>query len=135
MIIYTGTYISVVFFMMKKRVLLFLSTWRLFFCLINIFGMSLQSGDVQLTPQERLEKVWNALEMPDNLKLDMAIKYSTNEYYVKLFEVSHYCNINSMSSFCMFKWCTVYYFLKAKILFATCMPSILKILVLLNFLM
>nr|XP_011442355.2 coiled-coil domain-containing protein 87 isoform X8 [Crassostrea gigas] len=45
-----------------------------------------ESGDVQLTPQERLEKVWNALEMPDNLKLDMAIKYSTNEYYVKLFE-------------------------------------------------
>lgn len=67
--------------------------------------MSLQSGDVQLTPQERLEKVWNALEMPDNLKLDMAIKYSTNEYYVKLFEVSHYCTFLSISSFCIFEWC------------------------------
>ncbi|XP_048734506.1 coiled-coil domain-containing protein 87-like isoform X3 [Ostrea edulis] len=45
-----------------------------------------ESGEVQLTPQERLEKVWAALEMPDNLKLDMAIKYSTNDYYVKLYE-------------------------------------------------
>lgn len=68
----------------------------------DIYVMSLQSGDVQLTPQERLEKVWNALEMPDNLKLDMAIKYSTNEYYVKLFEVSHYC---TFLSFCIFEWC------------------------------
>jgi hypothetical protein len=47
---------------------------------------------VQLTPQERLEKVWAALEMPDNLKLDMAIKYSTNDYYVKLYEVSSFVN-------------------------------------------
>lgn len=39
-----------------------------------------------LGPQERLEKVWNALEMPDNFRLDMAIKYSSNEYYVKMFE-------------------------------------------------
>lgn len=43
--------------------------------------------DGPLSPQERLEKVWNALEMPDNLRLDMAIKYSSNEYYVKMFEV------------------------------------------------
>ncbi|CAG2201817.1 unnamed protein product [Mytilus edulis] len=39
-----------------------------------------------LGPQERLEKVWNALEMPDNFRLDMAIKYSSNEYYVKMNE-------------------------------------------------
>lgn len=42
--------------------------------------------DAVLGPQERLEKVWNTLEMPDNLRLDMAIKYSSNEYYVKMFE-------------------------------------------------
>ncbi|XP_076102299.1 coiled-coil domain-containing protein 87-like isoform X4 [Mytilus galloprovincialis] len=39
-----------------------------------------------LGPQERLEKVWNSLEMPDNFRLDMAIKYSSNEYYVKMNE-------------------------------------------------
>ncbi|KAK3097621.1 hypothetical protein FSP39_011468 [Pinctada imbricata] len=42
--------------------------------------------ETQLSPQERLEKVWTALEMPDQLKLDMAIKYSSNEYYIKLYE-------------------------------------------------
>ncbi|XP_071167311.1 coiled-coil domain-containing protein 87-like isoform X5 [Mytilus edulis] len=42
--------------------------------------------DGPLGPQERLEKVWNALEMPDNFRLDMAIKYSSNEYYVKMNE-------------------------------------------------
>ncbi|XP_052796425.1 coiled-coil domain-containing protein 87-like isoform X2 [Mya arenaria] len=36
------------------------------------------------TPQERLEKVWTNLEMPDGLKLDMAIKYSCNEFFMKL---------------------------------------------------
>ncbi|XP_013389901.1 coiled-coil domain-containing protein 87 isoform X2 [Lingula anatina] len=32
------------------------------------------------TPQDRLERVWSALKMPDNKKLDMAIKYSSEEY-------------------------------------------------------
>ncbi|XP_060581199.1 coiled-coil domain-containing protein 87-like isoform X2 [Ruditapes philippinarum] len=43
-------------------------------------------GEAPLTPQDRLEKVWTALEMPDSLKLDMAIKYSCNEFYTKLAE-------------------------------------------------
>ncbi|GFO24604.1 coiled-coil domain-containing protein 87 [Plakobranchus ocellatus] len=37
-------------------------------------------------PQERLEKVWQQLQMPDNLRLDMAIKYSCNAYFSKLTE-------------------------------------------------
>ena len=47
-----------------------------------------RSGETteEIGPQERLEKVWNALEMPDNSRLDMAIKYSSNEYYVKIFD-------------------------------------------------
>lgn len=32
-------------------------------------------------PQDRLEKVWAALRMPDNLRLDMAIKYSSDAYF------------------------------------------------------
>lgn len=39
------------------------------------------------TSQERLEAVWNSLQMPDHLRLDMAIKYSSNEYADKLVEV------------------------------------------------
>lgn len=48
-----------------------------------------QSEDVDTptSPQERLEKVWASLEMPDSLKLDMAIKYSCNEFYLRLSEV------------------------------------------------
>ncbi|PIK61283.1 putative coiled-coil domain-containing protein, partial [Apostichopus japonicus] len=38
------------------------------------------------TSQERLEAVWNSLQMPDHLRLDMAIKYSSNEYADKLVE-------------------------------------------------
>ena len=44
-------------------------------------------GEAPLTPQDRLEKVWSSLEMPDGLKLDMAIKYSCNEFYIRLNEV------------------------------------------------
>ncbi|XP_053405914.1 uncharacterized protein LOC123566374 isoform X2 [Mercenaria mercenaria] len=45
-----------------------------------------EEAEVPLTPQDRLEKVWTSLEMPDNLKLDMAIKYSCNEFFTKLAE-------------------------------------------------
>ncbi|ESP00590.1 hypothetical protein LOTGIDRAFT_157869 [Lottia gigantea] len=38
----------------------------------------------EVSPQDRLEKVWTALLMPDNLKLDMAIKYSCNKFFLKL---------------------------------------------------
>ncbi|KAL4227253.1 Coiled-coil domain-containing protein 87 [Mactra antiquata] len=41
-------------------------------------------GEAPLTPQDRLERVWTSLEMPDSLKLDMAIKYSCNEFFLKL---------------------------------------------------
>ncbi|XP_066273764.1 coiled-coil domain-containing protein 87-like isoform X2 [Branchiostoma lanceolatum] len=39
---------------------------------------------VELTAQERLEKVWSDLKMPDGQKLDMAIKYSSDAYIGKL---------------------------------------------------
>ncbi|XP_069138064.1 coiled-coil domain-containing protein 87-like isoform X3 [Argopecten irradians] len=44
-------------------------------------------ADAPLSPQDRLEKVWKSLEMPDSHRLDMAIKYSCNEFYSRLFEV------------------------------------------------
>ena len=34
-----------------------------------------------------MEKVWNALYIPDNVKLDMAIKYSSDKYVDQLDEV------------------------------------------------
>ncbi|XP_077988772.1 coiled-coil domain-containing protein 87-like isoform X2 [Glandiceps talaboti] len=39
-----------------------------------------------LTSQERLEKIWSSLQMPDRLKLDMAIKYSSDQYIDQLEE-------------------------------------------------
>ncbi|XP_046358594.2 coiled-coil domain-containing protein 87-like [Haliotis rufescens] len=39
------------------------------------------------TPQERLERVWACLKMTDSMKLDMAIKYSCNEFFARLDEV------------------------------------------------
>ena len=39
-------------------------------------------------PQERLESIWQQLNMPDALRLDMAIKYSCNEHFNKLNEVT-----------------------------------------------
>ncbi|XP_067664459.1 coiled-coil domain-containing protein 87-like [Haliotis asinina] len=39
------------------------------------------------TPQERLEHVWACLKMTDSMKLDMAIKYSCNEFFDRLNEV------------------------------------------------
>ena len=38
--------------------------------------------------QERLEKVWQLLRMPDAARLDMAIKYSGNTWFSKLEDVS-----------------------------------------------
>ncbi|XP_072038414.1 coiled-coil domain-containing protein 87-like [Amphiura filiformis] len=43
-------------------------------------------GTAEPSPQDRLEKVWYALQMPDGLKLDMAIKYSSDEYMNRLEE-------------------------------------------------
>ncbi|XP_064609206.1 coiled-coil domain-containing protein 87-like [Liolophura sinensis] len=43
-----------------------------------------QAGEKTIPPQERLEQVWNALLMPDALRLDMAIKYSGNDCYQQL---------------------------------------------------
>jgi len=34
--------------------------------------------------QERLERVWSMLKLPDRMKLDMAVKYSSEEYVDKL---------------------------------------------------
>ncbi|XP_070542680.1 coiled-coil domain-containing protein 87-like isoform X2 [Ptychodera flava] len=41
---------------------------------------------VPLTPQERLEAIWSSLQMSDKLKLDMAIKYSSDQYIDQLDE-------------------------------------------------
>ena len=41
-----------------------------------------------VTPQDRLERVWSSLMMPDNQKLDMAIKYSSDHYHEQLILVS-----------------------------------------------
>ncbi|KAJ8304537.1 hypothetical protein KUTeg_018120 [Tegillarca granosa] len=50
-----------------------------------------------LSPQERLEKVWTLLEMPDNLKLDMAIKYSTDTYYTRILEaIEHWEKVTDL---------------------------------------
>jgi len=53
------------------------------------------------SPQDRLEKVWTNLEMPDSLKLDMAIKYSCNEFFNKLTEVrlNHWLTLKSFHEF------------------------------------
>ncbi|KAJ8029847.1 Coiled-coil domain-containing protein 87 [Holothuria leucospilota] len=65
----------------------------------NVSRTSIQRGRVEVispsigspeivapTSQERLEAVWNSLQMPDHMRLDMAIKYSSNEYADKLIE-------------------------------------------------
>ena len=43
--------------------------------------------DPEVKSQDRLERVWAALHMPDNFKLDMAIKYSSDQYHAMLAEV------------------------------------------------
>lgn len=54
-------------------------------------------GEAPLTPQDRLEKVWTSLEMPDGLKLDMAIKYSCNEFFTKLNEaIDHWEKVTQL---------------------------------------
>ena len=41
----------------------------------------------EITLQDRLERIWNQLKMPDSLRLDMAIKYSSDDYSDKFAEV------------------------------------------------
>lgn len=43
-------------------------------------------GSKEKEPQNRLEAVWNSLQMPDALRLDMAIKYSCGEFFSRLIE-------------------------------------------------
>jgi hypothetical protein len=40
------------------------------------------------SPQQRLEKVWALLQMPESQKLDMAIKYSSDQHHSQLNDVS-----------------------------------------------
>lgn len=40
-----------------------------------------------LSLQDRLERVWSLMCMPDNQRLDMAIKYSSDTYIDSLEEV------------------------------------------------
>lgn len=41
---------------------------------------AMMTQDVTNSPQKRLERIWSLLRMSDSDKLDMAIKYCTNEY-------------------------------------------------------
>lgn len=41
-------------------------------------------NEVILSPQDRLERVWGILGLPDRLRLDMAVKYSCDQFFVKL---------------------------------------------------
>ncbi|KAI0237485.1 Coiled-coil domain-containing protein 87 [Lamellibrachia satsuma] len=43
-----------------------------------------ETASMQQSLQERLEKVWKSLHMPDSIKLDMAIKYSGDTYHTML---------------------------------------------------
>ncbi|XP_033125153.1 coiled-coil domain-containing protein 87-like [Anneissia japonica] len=45
---------------------------------------SCTAGTTVSSPQHRLEKIWAALQVPDNLRLDMAIKYSSDGHVEKL---------------------------------------------------
>ena len=45
---------------------------------------AMMTQDVTNSPQQRLERIWNLLRMSDSDKLDMAIKYCTNEYAINL---------------------------------------------------
>ena len=42
----------------------------------------------EIGAQDRLEKVWTMLGLPDAKKLDMAIKYSSDRYHSMLHDVS-----------------------------------------------
>lgn len=45
------------------------------------------------TTQSKLEHIWNSLQMPDNLRLDMAIKYSSDDHIPLLEDVSYYISL------------------------------------------
>jgi len=48
--------------------------------------------------QEELEGVWNDLQMPHYLKLDMALKYSSDSYSPLLPTVSWYCGVHCFTT-------------------------------------
>ncbi|CAH1796761.1 unnamed protein product [Owenia fusiformis] len=43
-----------------------------------------KKSEKMLSPQDRLERVWASLQMPDAQKLDMAIKYSSHDHFENL---------------------------------------------------
>lgn len=49
-------------------------------------------GETKNVPtfQERMERVWTSLHIPDTIKLDMAIKYSSEPFVDSLEEVRRY---------------------------------------------
>ena len=46
------------------------------------------SQEFEVSAQDKLEKVWTMLGVPDASKLDMAIKYSSDRYHTMLHDVS-----------------------------------------------
>lgn len=52
------------------------------------FQGSVKGGKAVPSYQDRMEKIWAALYIPDNNKLDMAIKYSSESYTDNLEEVA-----------------------------------------------
>ena len=53
--------------------------------------------------QERLEKVWKSLHMPDTHKLDMAIKYSGDTYHSLLEQVGWDIDMGQIWAVCKLK--------------------------------
>nr|KAG5696309.1 hypothetical protein BaRGS_027919 [Batillaria attramentaria] len=54
--------------------------------LSTLIGDEEDENSKEKQPQQRLEAVWNSLQMPDALRLDMAIKYSCGDFFSRLQE-------------------------------------------------
>ena len=54
----------------------------------SLIDNKIKEQEYDLSAQDRLEKVWAMLGMPDSSKLDMAIKYSSDRYHNMLGDVS-----------------------------------------------
>ncbi len=60
-----------------------------------------EDKESEQSPQDRLEKVWTTLGLPDSHKLDMAIKYSSDHYHSLLQDVS---TINAFRKHVVLYW-------------------------------
>lgn len=65
----------------------YIFTFSYFNALQSVRPDGKKQGIKTATYQDRMEAIWNLLLMPDNAKVDMAIKYSSDEYVDRLEEV------------------------------------------------